>query len=479
MASTPDPEKRRAPTFSRTFARIMQLKVFSGGFVGSYIVVVLLQLMIAGSSANQLEHAAGQLKLCRQVDENRKGNSNAGQSHYIHCSFSPSVRRGHFIHALPQEILAHIFVLGTEEHTIFPVTVSHVCGAWRELALRTPALWRRIALDRREDMWKERIRRAKSCSLDIQLMPWSSTASGSTCWQRLDVHSVQWYMHLVTPYINRWRSLEIFFAGYSPFLWNAALSGCCGVDRVVHAPFVEDIMLIYPQNDDTKYFTLFAGHAPRLRRLSLDGLRLTWLPSLFSNLTFLDYTHHGFSHGRQAVHEVLTMLHVSSRLVHLRLLFPWHGAKTKRAPPDSPPTFAPITLSALTRLHIRINGPDIPLELIHLLSYTSAPALSSLHLLDLCESSKPFSRLRSFLQACGRPLLLKTLCIEHGWCGPQLVTAFSTLPCLHQFVVKCSQQHQSQYMDLSSNNSRKEGCQGLLRHTVYDDGYVGMMGARQ
>ena len=338
---------------------------------------------------------------------------------------------------------------------MFPVTMSHVCRAWRELALRTPALWRRITLGPREHMWRERIRRAKSCSLDIQLLSWISTKSGTPLPRYLDVHMVQWYMHLVTPHINRWRSLEISFTTYSPFLWNAALSDCCGTGRRVFAPLVRDLSLIYPLNDDTKSFTLFAGFAPQLRRLTLDGLRLTWLPSLFQNLTFLDYRHHRFSSGYQAVREVLAMLQISSRLVHLQVLFPWRGDGAC-ALLEPRHRCTPVTLPVLTYLHIRVNGKDIPFEMIHLMTHISAPALSSLHLLDLAHSQSPFPHLHTFLKAYSPPLSLKTLRVEHGWYNSHLISSFSTLPHLQQFIVKRPQRHDQSANSKPNNCERKD-----------------------
>ena len=48
---------------------------------------------------------------------------------------------------LPNEILAHIFLIGTEQYsheTYFPIIVSEVCSHWRHLAHITPFLWQTI-----------------------------------------------------------------------------------------------------------------------------------------------------------------------------------------------------------------------------------------------------------------------------------------------------------------------------------------------
>ncbi|KAJ7935434.1 hypothetical protein B0H13DRAFT_475688 [Mycena leptocephala] len=77
-----------------------------------------------------------------------------------------------------------------------PRAVSHVCRKWRAISLHTPSLWRRISLSPEAEMWRERIYRAKACSLDVQLVPWRTTSSGANVAQLLDIHTVQLCMHL-------------------------------------------------------------------------------------------------------------------------------------------------------------------------------------------------------------------------------------------------------------------------------------------
>ncbi|KAF5369543.1 hypothetical protein D9758_002591 [Tetrapyrgos nigripes] len=223
----------------------------------------------------------------------------------------PYVYTTHNIRVLPPELLAYTFILGAEEDPMLPITVSHVCSLWRELALHTPSLWRRIWLGSHYHIWRERIYRARSCSLDVVL--WSPDPAQPFTWtlrpsSTLNFFQVQSYMHIVSPYIRRWRSLDIRLMNYSPYLWNGALSECCAWGVQAQAPLLEELILVHRQNDDTKEFCLFSGHAPRLRRAVIDGIRLSWLPSLFQNLTFLDYTHHGFTSGYQAIQEVVGLL---------------------------------------------------------------------------------------------------------------------------------------------------------------------------
>lgn len=347
----------------------------------------------------------------------------------------PVFRQLHFIHRLPVEILAYVLVLGSEDDMMFPVTVSHVCRTWRQIAFRTPSLWRRITLTSQTDMWRERIHRARACTLDIQLLDQIPTRSGFVRQQQLDTYIVNWYMYLVIPLIRRWRSLEVNFITPSPYLWNAALSGCCSNSRRAQALALEDLSLVYRSNDDSKEFCLFSGIAPRLRRVTLDGIRLTWLPSLFGNLSYLDYTHHSFTTGYQAVQDVISILEVSSRLVELKLLFP------RKPNPYYPSRQHPVTrhvlLPSLINLHLRVEGPAIPFELAHLMSLIVTPSLALLRLLDLDQRPLSFPNLKSFFYVYPLPPSLQILCIEHGWYDSRMMTpAIRALPNIRQLVVR-------------------------------------------
>ncbi|RDB17957.1 hypothetical protein Hypma_000944 [Hypsizygus marmoreus] len=360
-----------------------------------------------------------------------------GRPRQLRRGHIPAFKYVHFIHRLPIELLAHIFVIGSEDDALSPITVSHVCHAWREIALRTPTLWRRIQLSPRLDMWTERIYRAGACTLDIQLLPWIPTRSFFPKHQHLDMHMVQWYIHFVAPLIRRWRSLEIVFADYSPFLWNASLSAFCSRSRRIQATSLESLTLVYRANDDTKEFCLFSGFAPRLRSVTLDGIRLAWLPSLFGNLTYLDYTHHGFTSGYDAVHDVIKILDVSSRLVELKILFP-------RKPLPAIPTRTQavsrrVLLPSLITLHLRVEGIDIPFELAHLMTLILTPALTHLRFVDLERRQQPFYSLKSFFYVYAIPPSLRSLTVEHGWYDPPMVTPIlRSLPSLRQLVVRRS-----------------------------------------
>lgn len=348
------------------------------------------------------------------------------------------------------ELLAHIFVLCSEDDSMLPISVSHVCSVWRHVALRTPPLWRRICVDSRAELWRERIYRAKACSLDIKLLPFISKPRGFLQPQYLDYHTVQWHMYLVTPLIHRWRSLEVEFRDYAPFLWNAALSECCSAGRDAQAPILEQLTLVYPRNDDGKEFCLFSGFAPRLRLVKLDGVCLTWLPSLFSNLTHLDYVHHGFTSGPQAVHDVISMIRISSRLVELRISFPRSKVHHSRQLPNHriPRVSRNASLPHLRTLHLRVTTTDIPLELVHLASHIHSSSLTSLHLVDLGHHRAPFPNLYSFLQLYAIPSSVQMFSVEHGWYDRGMLSyLLRRLPNIRDLLVKRSHMQDQRFRD--------------------------------
>jgi hypothetical protein len=281
-------------------------------------------------------------------------------------------------------------------------------------------------------MWQERIHRARACSLDVLLLPWTTTQSGLLRSQALNPYTVQWYMHIVLPHLSRWRSLEIVFSEYTPYLWKAALTGCASP-----AIMLQDLSLVHRQNDDAQEFLLFSGFTPRLRRVTVDGIRLAWLPSLFANLTFLDYTHHGFTSSHQAVDDVISILTVSCRLIELRLFFP--RGKTACLPSRHHYVTKCITLSLLTHFQLTVDGYDIPFELAHLVTLLVTPSLAHLRFVDLNRTSHPFPSLKSFFYVYALPRTISVIQIGHGWYDPRMIRPMTqSLPRLSKIYVKKS-----------------------------------------
>ncbi|KAH9925570.1 uncharacterized protein B0H18DRAFT_376966 [Fomitopsis serialis] len=252
----------------------------------------------------------------------------------------------------------------------------------------------------------------------------------------LDAYTVVQYMNVVTPLISRWRSLDIRFDAYAPQLWSAALSACCAQSPATHVPFIRELTLIYPGNDDTREFVLFNGSAPRLRRVTLCGIRLSWTRSLFQDLAYLDYTHHGFTRGQDAAAEVLAMLRVSSHLHELRLSFPWRGDSHSVSPHSVPLT---VVLPRLLTLVLTVEGPEIPNAFLTVLAHVSCPALRTLRLYSTYPFLRPslFPRLRHVSRVLPPLPALEVLHIEHGWLDPRFIfPLLLSLPRLRHLTLK-------------------------------------------
>lgn len=311
------------------------------------------------------------------------------------------------------------------------------------LAIHTHTLWRRLSFGAHGlRLWKERITRSRGCSLDVIIVPSQHPVPD------LDMIALQ--LHLIVPHISRLRSFELRFTRYSPFLWNTALGPICyqhrqgdNIDRhtfapLVHALQLEELTLCYPDNDDTKEFALFAGVAPRLKKVTIDGIRLTWLPELYGRLAYLDYTHHGFTAGRTAVNEVLGMFRISCVLRELRLCFRRRerdGEVLYLRHVDNPT--GQIHLLQLERLVLGIDKSEIDIcpELTSLISRLSMPNLRELHLTDLgfqrthrrYRNPLPFPRLRTALNLVqlAVPSTTKVLTIAGRWADRSSIPAFA------------------------------------------------------
>ncbi|KAF9454779.1 hypothetical protein P691DRAFT_655191 [Macrolepiota fuliginosa MF-IS2] len=347
----------------------------------------------------------------------------------------------HFIHRLPTELLSHIFVLGAEDDPHLPLSVSQVCRSWRHIALSTPSLWRRIVLSPHKYMWKERIRRARACTLDIELLPTALAPIRPRPLhyyprRHLDFYSVQWLMQIALPHIHRWRSLEVIFTEQSPYLLNAALSFLADLQS---PPSLQEITLIHRLNEDPQPFILFNGYVPSLRKLVIDGPRVALFPDMFANLTYLDYTHHRFSTGSEAIHEILSLLSLCPKLISLRLLFPHQFTNLTSVYHKPPRPNSRIPLPSLSQLQLALDpsSPDVPYELPLLLTHLSTPVLHTIKFMDPSRRQSPFPNLKSFFWMYAIPRSLRFIHIEGGWFDPGMVDPIvKSLPRLRKVILR-------------------------------------------
>ena len=325
---------------------------------------------------------------------------------------------------LPIELLLLIFHFGADLCDELPVTVSQTCRLWRWISIRSAALWCHIKPDRRRLLCVRRIQRSRNHPLYIEIAPPSPPVK---CFSLLcHVHTL---MASVLPVAERWRSLSIRFDEYVPFLWNSALSGLCTSSECHAVNSLESLSLIYPMNDDTKEFHLFADNAPKLKRVVVWGIRLRWTKSLFSNLEYLDYTHHGFNSGHEAVQEILRMLSISCpKLKKLSITF-FQSTCDNYASFTGwlPHLYNKVVLYQVKELILRVNGPSPPKELKTLIRKLGLPSIVSLKLYSSYHN-RLYSRksLRSIIYPFRGHCRLKQVTVEGGWARKRMVQSIKS-----------------------------------------------------
>ncbi|KAJ7108424.1 hypothetical protein C8R43DRAFT_1243512 [Mycena crocata] len=138
---------------------------------------------------------------------------------------------------LPNEITSEIFVhflppypsCPPMEQGLLPFLLTHICRAWRNIALATPTLWRAIRLvttchkfDNEIDLLQSWLMRTGSCPLSIQV---DSSEVGPYAQPEI--------IQALTPHCSRWEYLELHsfvpemlssFCGETPLLRHLRLS---------------------------------------------------------------------------------------------------------------------------------------------------------------------------------------------------------------------------------------------------------------
>ncbi|OCH86387.1 hypothetical protein OBBRIDRAFT_242419 [Obba rivulosa] len=246
------------------------------------------------------------------------------------------------INDLPDELLAHIFLLGTPQysddeddddiddgnademdeddeddmdedeeddrrHSIeFEILVSHVCQRWRGIALDTPALWSTIDFDEEEPFPKAKtyLERSKGAPLVISV-DCSETDEDEddekSGVENRELERWKKISELIIPHVAHWRTFELIVSDYR--LMHHALSQ---LGRCPSAPMLEGLLLYHhDDNDDVEEFpyphlreqnfVLFNGNTPKLSHVVLWGVHLNWAKSTFlRNLINFELHYHAF-----------------------------------------------------------------------------------------------------------------------------------------------------------------------------------------
>jgi hypothetical protein len=178
---------------------------------------------------------------------------------------------------------------------------------------------------------------------------------------------------------------------------------------------------------------------PSLKKLVIDGPRMALFPDMLSNLTFLDYTHHRFSTGSEAIHEILSLLSLCPKLVSLRLLFPHQFTNLTSVYHKPHRPNSRVSLPSLNQLLLALDpsSPDIPYELALLLTHLSTPVLQTIKFMDSSRRQVPFPNLKSFFWIYAIPRSLRFIHIEGGWFDSGMVDPIvQSLPRLRKVIVR-------------------------------------------
>lgn len=189
---------------------------------------------------------------------------------------------------------------------------------------------------------------------------------------------------------------------------------------------LEEVVLDFPMNDDGKHFGLFA---PRLRYATINGIRLLWTSSVFQNLSYLDYTHHRFSQGMEAISEIMIVLEACPSLDELRLCVDGGLRRIPSSHIRTSTEISPVRLHSLRILHLIVGGSIIPPELPHILANMHHPKLQALHLRHMSHyperSMRPFPNGDQVVAMIRDKANVRLLQVESGWASHQTIGAFA------------------------------------------------------
>ncbi|TFY53392.1 hypothetical protein EVJ58_g9477 [Rhodofomes roseus] len=213
---------------------------------------------------------------------NKKLTDLADQRHHILCQMYAYKRLRNSvvpINRLPQELLADVFLLVTEDGSYQErvLDLSRVFTQWRTVVLTTPRLWTHIPLRQRR---LAELFLVRSGNTHLHYRVDGSTLSST--------YPVLQDLQGMLP-LSRTKTLEVEAANEQELLLVFDL-------LAEPAPFLETLSLQLPAicewvkgvGDLVIRTTLFDDAAPKLRILDLDVVHVYWTSSIFANLTKLE-----------------------------------------------------------------------------------------------------------------------------------------------------------------------------------------------
>ncbi|KAJ6495197.1 hypothetical protein C8R45DRAFT_1133489 [Mycena sanguinolenta] len=307
-----------------------------------------------------------------------------------------------------------------------PMTISHTCRRWQQIALGTGSLWTNIILTFpstekqliRTSIW---LKRSTTYPLDILL----DFRDPEWDWEDEDTHEfrladMEVVLRLLLPSAERWRTVELLTDTWAPifgFLMHTRAVETLHLARC-NAYFARRGQMFEPSALG-HHLPLFGGKdaaVTRLQEVTLTGVHIHWSTAPFLNLTKLEFKY-------QAVDVMPTLSHLAQILAvspNLEILaIVGHGPQF---PPStvantvSAPLQDTITLPRLAQFTFGFVDVNDAMELLALFTF---PALCELSLedrrvfpLDSCihwnsTTSTPIPSFTRFYGACTRLSVLR------------------------------------------------------------------------
>ncbi|KAG8945864.1 hypothetical protein FRC04_012224 [Tulasnella sp. 424] len=191
------------------------------------------------------------------------------------------------IHQLPVELLATIL-----KDSIYYAPYSHyhirlgellqVAWYWRDIIQSTPSMWSVVSSINPAAAITTAIEKSKMSLLDIDMSLQCSPEYGIYG----PILSNDAFLDLVYPLIPQWRTFHLHVDSFEPFLTRLQDP----------APNLEEVTFEHPivfslNPQEIGDVILFAGSAPRLRRVSLSGISFQWCSALLQGIISLALGH--------------------------------------------------------------------------------------------------------------------------------------------------------------------------------------------
>ncbi|KAG6819768.1 hypothetical protein H0H93_008878 [Arthromyces matolae] len=392
--NTPEPIKRRLPSFDKTWGPSFLFKV-----LWSDAQLMTTEVIIESLASEELPPTT----MCARR---------------LFGSFSlSSLPKPPPLSRLPNELLSLIFLSTTQnaddrfERILIPIVLSQVSARWRNVAIATGGLWNNIILTfptsrqqlSRAVTW---LKRSKLAPLDIFLdfrdpsWDWDLSESAHKFrWQDMEA-----ILRLLMSHFHRWKRFELLTDTWAPIF-----TFLCYARRVKSVPTLESLSLqrcnaffaskhaTFAPVEMRQPVQLFGGHcAEKLREVALTGVHVDWSglsSSPLRNLAKLELSYLA-NDVLPSMDQFISMLTECRELRHLTILGRGpkiddsskaasadHDATSERQSPSPKPPSV-IKLTCVTDFVFGFIDTSYALRLLDMINL---PALENLTLEDLTD----------------------------------------------------------------------------------------------